>query len=265
MIRAGHTTKLGFLLLPFFCLATGGSSAAQEAELDDFRTGAFVQMDERPVSSVKTGCPSFPTNSCDYRSPVIKSACDVVSFDSLGVVQDRLFSLATYRRSTTFGADAAETSDEQWACETDEILLIEMLPDDFAKPVWYGTAERTYEFITSASIANSAKADIFSVTYCLNGTGGCEQRLYIWHAAKLHALERDSTWEKVYAQLPAKYRPHKSPPMDLVNLTWEQHVAGPYDANCCPSGRLLLDLDVVDGRLSVESARLEVELDLDHD
>jgi hypothetical protein len=183
----------------------------------------------------------------------------VVSIDSLGTARDRRYWLARYLRTKTFGREPRLGSDE-WTCESDEIILLKELEPGRAQPVWFGSAERTYEFITDASIHRSPNGEIFSVRYCLNGTGGCEQRLFVFLGEALQAVVRDSTWDQVFAKLPAGYRPHKSPPMDLETLTWEHHVAGPGDANCCPSARLYLDMEIAGHVLSVRHARFEIDL-----
>ena len=114
-------------------------------------------------------------------------------------------------------------------------------------------------FISSAGLHSTPGGEsVLSVLYCTNGTGGCAQGLLIWREEAWRRLERDASWDPVYGNLPEGYRPHKSPAIDLGNLTWEQNIAHRNDANCCPSGRIEFQLDIIGGKLAVKTYKIVV-------
>lgn len=229
--------------------------------------GAILENDAadstaNPSSYFTLQCPEILVDPCDaYHYPVKSGECTVAEVDTVEAQSEAAGLFVRYLSRTVY----QESETEMWTCESDAAILLDVLDDGRLTPVWRDATERTFEFIRGIRMARHGDAEIAAVQYCLNGTGGCLDNLLIHTGGKWQFLDRDDTWERVYGQLPAGYRVHKSPAMDLKRLTWEQHIAGPYDANCCPSGRLLLDLDIVAGRLSVTKARLEADLTLDRE
>lgn len=250
-------TALAGLLLAVPLSQTG---AAQE-----LHRGTFLQRNSTGVASVALAdltdrCPEEAPNACDvYAYPVVSRDCAVVAIDSLGSDGGSNLQLVRYLSSVTYQESGTET----WTCESDAAVLLDVSVEARAIPVWHDATERTFEYIRGGRIAEHGGAEILAVQYCLNGTGGCYDNLLLRREDNWRFLRRDSTWGSVYAQLPAGYQIHKSPGIDVENLTWEQHLAGPHDANCCPSGRLFLELGLVDSLLTVKKARLEAELTIE--
>jgi len=250
--------SLGRILLGCFFAALLFSASSAQVEhrgtLVDARAG---DGEARTFAAYSSQCPVSRHNPCDvYSYPVKSRDCKVVGIDSLGGSGAPTYLFGRYLSSTTY----QETENEIWTCESDAAVLLEASSDSSVVPVWEDATERTFEFIRGARMADHGRASIVAVQYCLNGTGGCTDNLLLRRDGVWRFLDRDSTWNSVYAQLPTGYRIHKSPAIDVENLTWEQHIAAPDDPNCCPSGRILFDLDLVDGWLRVKRARLEAIL-----
>lgn len=231
--------------------------AAQEPLL-----GTFLSRDgDGPawgLSDYSTHCPVSVPNACSaYSYPEISHNCTPAGIDTLG--SESPYVVSRYLSSIEF----QETEKDTWTCESDAALLLDVSDSSRVVPLWQDATERTFEFIREARLAKHDGAAILDIQYCLNGTGGCFDNLLIGRRGKWDFLRRDSTWSAVYAQLPAGYRTHKSPPIDIEHLTWEQNIAGPHDANCCASGRLHLQLGLIEDHLSVKQARVEADLHID--
>ena len=66
-------------------------------------------------------------------------------------------------------------------------------------------------------------------------------------------LKHDQTWDDVYNNMPNGYWTQKSPPIDFQKLRWEQSIATKGDANCCPSGKILLKFQIAGNEMSVKN------------
>lgn len=241
-----------FLVVP---LLVAPLVAAQDSELGGFRADTWTGDKRVPLDLWSSACTDPPPNACDYGEP-LASTCKLVGIDSLGIAGGVGYRLKRYLFETTFD----DSEGENWICESDVVLLLQENSDSTGTLIWSGATERTYEFIRDVRLADHGRFALIAVQYCLNGTGGCADRLFINEDDSWRPLERDSTWAAVARQFPGGYRAHKSPAIDIVNLMWEQHLAGPNDANCCPSGRAFLELDVVDGKLSIRNAKVSADL-----
>lgn len=256
-----------------FTLMQLANATAQEPR-GEFLGKDFSDSVRASLEEYASTCPTFETDACSYGKPMNPESCQVVGLDSLGSAGGADYFFARYLSTAEF-SDEVEGS---WKCEADRAILLETPVNTSspsgsenhfeagarqALPVWRDAAERTFWFIRNATLTDHEGTPLLSILYCLNGTGGCWDYLLIRDGPHWRPLEKDSTWDLVYAQLPGGYRTHKSPAIDIEHLKWEQHIASQNDANCCPSGRLLLDLDIVEGKLSVKRARLEADLSLD--
>lgn len=201
-------------------------------------------------------CRPPPPDICTYDYPLLDKACTVADVAKLGRFGSDRYLTIRYLRSRTFDDSEAH---EPFICKADEIYLVAVAPDGQARTVWRDASEREFVFISSVKHVSLADGKtILAILYCLNGTGGCTQGMLIWDGERWKKLAYDASWDAVYRNLPAGYRPHKSPEIDLANLTWEQHLAYETDANCCPSGKILFKLAIVDDKLSVTSYQIVV-------
>jgi len=207
-----------------------------------------------PLAKITAECPTAPDAVCAVTDAVLEQRCEVVDTTDLGRLGSDRHLVVRYRRSVTYDAGAGR----RVVCETDEAVLATVTPAETARLVWTGATEREFERIGSPSFHRDGRGrGLLSVPYCMNGTGGCAEVLFLWlPEGGWRRLEHDASWEAVYHRLPDGYRPHKSPALDLATLTWEQHLAGPLDPNCCPTGKILFSLSIDAGRLHVERSRI---------
>ena len=218
---------------------------------ESYFPGILFRDPEAVASSKFTGkCPEFESRACNYNTQVSQE-CQVVGMSPLGTVGGRQFFLARYRRTVAVH--------EESKCETDEALVLESIDEERSQPVWYDATERKFTFFKEVSLVYSQKHSFLVVNYCVNGTGGCWQSAYLWSGDQLKMLKHDQTWDDVYNNMPDGYWTHKSPPIDFRKLRWEQNIATKGDANCCPSGKILLELQIVNDELSVKSYDFVVE------
>lgn len=236
-------------------LSAAGIRAAQALPWEE--VGTFV--DDAPLQSVDDltrSCPMRSAEACAYSYSVLSETCQVHETRELGRFGADQYLAISYLRAITF--DEGEGRDP-YICETDEIVLAALPGGGRARIVWRDTSERDLVFIRPVKLYSTPRGQaVLSILYCLNGTGGCAQGLLIWTGERWQRLERDGSWDAVYRDLPAGYRPHKSPTIDLGNLTWEQHLAHLDDPNCCPTGRIYFDLAIVDNELAVASYEIAV-------
>ncbi len=233
---------------------SGADVRAQDPESEYFISSRFVEEGHpATIDDLEKTCEQLAEGVCDYRPPITETACRPTGREPAGSLGAADYTLLRFVLDRAF-----DDEDDGWTCSVDIGLLLETSGDSLFRPVWTGTSERQFEFLNGVQVARAGGAELMTVRRCLNGTGGCYERLSIRDDGRWRPLERDSTWDEVYTRLPAGYRLHKSPFMELGELTWEQHLAGPGDGNCCPSGRLYLDLAVVNGKLSVRDSRIEI-------
>ena len=257
--RFGAGNRHGILLL-LFILCWSMISAivvcAQTREQMDryeesYFPGTLFRNQESDTASAFTGkCPEFASRACNYDTEVTQE-CQVVGVSPLGTAGGRQFFLARYRRTVVVH--------EESTCETDEALVLESLDEQRSQPVWYDATERKFTFLKDVSLVHSEKHSFLIVEYCVNGTGGCWQSAYLWAQDQWKMLKHDETWDDVYSNMPDGYWTHKSPPIDFHKLRWEQNIATKGDANCCPSGKILWKLQIVNDELSVENHEFVVE------
>ncbi len=176
----------------------------------------------------------------------------------LGVVGDGPLSMFRYRRETLFQdpAFAGVDRDRQpyFSCRASRVLLVHETADDRYRLVWEGWQDERFYRLADVEIHSRDTNHVLAFTYCVNGTGGCWQELFIkTSAAVWRPLEKDDTWAIVYAGMPEGYTLHKSPVVDFKTMTWDRAMATFDDPNCCPSGTIRMKLAIRDGRLSILS------------
>lgn len=225
--------------------------------------GAFFEdRPLQPIESLTSKCPVYrqEKGACIYSYPILEKHCETVETHELGVLGGSQYLLMQTLQSVICDEGQGDT----YTCGADEAVLIEM-PHEGGKRgkgrlVWHDATEREFYFISEVRAHSTPDGKvILDILYCMNGTGGCAQGLLLWTARDgWQRLVRDDSWEPPYERLPAGYRPHKSPAIDFGNMTWEQHLAGPLDPNCCPTGRVEFDLALVDDKLAVRSFDISV-------
>ncbi len=247
------------LLLVSFCLTA--------YTIDDSRPwrtpGTFFEEQPlHPIDDLTSRCPVYrqEKGACRYNYPVLGEDCAVVETRELGVLGNSQYLMMRTLESVTYDEGEGNT----YTCKADGAALIEIPRDNGNKNkgrlVWHDATEREFYFISAVNAHTTPEGKvILDILYCLNGTGGCAQGMLLWTATEgWQELVRDGSWPPIYEHLPAGYRPHKSPAIDFGNMTWEQHLVGPVDPNCCPSGRINFALALVDDNLAVKSYAISV-------
>jgi len=229
--------------------------AAQDGEPPE-RVGSFVEdASPQPLDTLTSRCPA-PPGLCDFGYPVLSRACAVKDTTGLGTFGGEDYVVVRYLRETVMDEGAPYGP---FTCGTDEVALAALSGDGRARVVWRDATDRVAYFISSVDLHRTPGGErVLSITYCLNGTGGCAQGLLIWDGNAWRRLERDDSWDAAYRTLPAGYRRHKSAAIDLEALTWRESLAGPGDPNCCPSGYIDFRLAIIGGKLAVKSYDIAV-------
>lgn len=184
----------------------------------------------------------------DHVGPWLDLGCSVVDSTRLGSGSEPEAWMLKYRRNAVLGYD-----DFADTLAIDELALVRRdRSDNAVEPLWHLTRIQTYEFLERVESAERDEGVLVSYLTCLNGTGGCAQ----------HFLLGRATWEVVeqpyldalQALLPRGWSLHKGRLIDLASLRGVQPIAGPGDANCCPSGQIDFQVELADGALRLVSA-----------
>jgi hypothetical protein len=251
---AAKWTLIGSVACPVLLalLLAPNHAPAQASGRSDWRDWVILDSEPRALDWFTENCPDLMPQACLLELDRLAEDCETVHVKELGEVEGRELYWVQYRRSRTYGLEYPEGK-EVWRCEADEALIIESMDDGAARAIWYDGSERESEFIDDVALVRPEGREEFliSIQYCLNGTGGCSELILIRMDGRWRELQHDASWERVYAEIPEGYHLHKSPRIDLTNLRWERTLLGPGESNCGPSGRLFLELDILDGKLSV--------------
>lgn len=180
--------------------------------------------------------------------------CRIEEVRELGVFGDTQHLLVRSRRERSF---AGQGETEPYTCASEELALLEMPEPGRARVIWEDATEPEFVSLGSSRLVSTADGrSILSLLYCLSGTGGCAEGLLLWNGRHWMPLMRDASWEWPISLLPKGHVPHKSPRLDLARMTHEWHIAGPRDANCCPSGRAYLELALDPEALALTGYRI---------
>ena len=238
-------------------LGVPGTVAAQSDELFWPSTAGAQFLIDSPLESADdmTGrCRPRRPDVCDYGPPVEPDDCSVKAVKELGVFGTSQYFLVHAQRKRSLEQEASQ---EPYSCESDELALVEMPEPGRARVVWEDATEREYVGYSSArSVSTADGKSILSLLYCFNGTGGCNEGQLFWNQQRWVRLIHDASWDWLASAIPDGFVRHRSPAMDLGNLTHEWHLAGPRDPNCCPTGRAYLDLAVIRDALAVAGYRI---------
>jgi hypothetical protein len=177
---------------------------------------------------------------------LVSTHCEVVAYQALGRPLTR-WKIAHYRWTSLFtaedqtrGLDARDTVTEK------EAVLFEAPAPGQVRPVWHERIETgeygVWRSITPEVAPTSQGTTLLSVMLCLNGTGGCGQEFLQRHA--------DGRWYGVRQewldQLPGGFigRIRHGIHIDPQSLRGEAGYYADRNPNCCPSQRLVVDLQL---------------------
>ena len=230
-------------------------SAQTPAELQRYAEhlsqGTVMAGAEQDLGHFTDACPILQPRNCYYERERILEICRPEDAVEIGSIPGRRFLMVRYDRTVHLRS----RSD----CATDEVLVLESASEGRAKPVWFDATNPDTTFIANVSVVSAEKHSFLVVSYCVRGTMGCWDSAYLREGQRWKRLGNDDTWAEVYRDLPPRYQVHKSAPIDFQELRWEQSIATRDDPNCCPSGKILLDLGIVNGQLSVTSYKFVVQ------
>jgi len=203
-------------------------------------------------------CPTVSIESCAVADTGHLPDRYSLVISQLGLVGGRSLSIFRYRRETLFRDPAFAGVDRErqpyFPCRASRVLLVHEISDEQYRVIWEGWQDELSFRLADVVLHRGDAGHILAFTYCVDGTGGCWQELFIKTTAEpWRPLEKDGSWDSVYAGLPDGYSLHKSPAIDLEAMTWDRAMATVNDPNCCPSGAIKMKLAIRNSRLSILS------------
>ncbi len=209
-------------------------------------------------------CPAVSIGTCAARSIGRLPDRYSLRIKRLGRIDGQRFGFLRYRRETLFRdpAFAGVDPDAQpyFSCRASRTLIVKDLGPDRLQVVWEGLQDELSHRLSTIELHDIGPDTILAFTYCVDGTGGCWQELFVKSAdAPWRPLEKDESWTAVYADLPAGFSLHKSGSIDFATMTWARAMAREDDPNCCPSGAINMKLAIRNGRLSIQSHEFVIE------
>jgi hypothetical protein len=208
-----------------------------------------------PTSEMLETCPVYKweLGECLHFSfPVIEESCEIINTHDISVYGGGKYKILQTLQSITY-----DTGDEgTYECEIDGLALFEMPEEETVRLVWYNAAENEYAFISDVKLYNTDKGkSILVILYCDEDKAPdeCAQQLLLWTGSQWKNLEWDGSRQAIYESIPEDYTYRKSAPVDFANLTLTEYMAGPGDLECCPTGRIIFELELLDDKLSVKS------------
>ena len=204
-------------------------------------------------SEARTHCLELPVGAADDRlqgphgASLVSTRCDVVAYQRLGGAAPSGWAAARYRWTTVFTAeDSTRGPDARDTVGEEEAVLFELSPPGQVRPVWHARFETgpyaIWRSVTPEIAPSSQGTTLFSVMSCVNGAGGCGQEFLHRHP--------DGSWHPVrqdwFDQLPRGYpeRIRHGVRIDPQTLRGEAGFYSAGDANCCPSQRLVVRLEL---------------------
>ena len=215
--------------------------------------GLLTAQNSIPEIAVRQQCLPLPVDTPNDRlqSPhgdsLISTHCEVVPDKPLDSLLPGGWMTSRYRWTSVFTAeDTARGPDGHDTVTEEEIVLFEPSAPGQFRAVWHARFDTgPYAIWTSVSpeIAQpSESGTLLSVMSCVNGTGGCSQEFLQRHL--------DGRWFPVWqdwlGQLPQGFlgRIWHGVRIDPRTLKGEAGFYGEHDPNCCPSQRLLVQLEL---------------------
>jgi hypothetical protein len=177
---------------------------------------------------------------------LVSTHCEVIAYEALGRAPAGWIA-ARYRWTSLFSAEnKARGPAARDTVTEEEPVLFEVRAPGQVRPVWHERFDAgeygVWRSITPEVASTSRGTTLLSVMSCVNGTGGCSQEFLQHHAdGRWHGVRQD--W---LDQLPAGFigRIRHGIRIDPPSLRGEAGFYGDGDPNCCPSQRLMIDLEL---------------------
>jgi hypothetical protein len=178
---------------------------------------------------------------------LINTHCEVVPDQPLDGLLPAGWTTSRYRWTSVFsGEDTTRGPDAQDAVTEEEVVLFEPSAPGHIRAVWHARYDTgpyaIWRSVTPEVAQTSEGGTLLSVMSCVNGTGGCGQEF----------LQRspDGRWLPVWQdwldQLPQGFlgQIRHGVRIDPRTLQGEAGFYGDLDPNCCPSQRLVFQLEL---------------------
>jgi hypothetical protein len=250
----------------FFCSLDCSSVPAQTLPLaSDSRQGILreVMLGVVPAQANITAaraqkeCAVLPVAPADDRlqgphgDSLVSTHCGVIAYQALGSLPARWIT-AQYRWTSLFTAeDKARGPAARDTVTEEESVLFEVPAPGQVRPVWHERFETgdhgVWRSITPELAATRQGTILLSVMSCVNGTGGCGQEFLQRHPdGRWYGVRQD--W---LDQLPAGFigRIRHGTRIEPSSLRGQAGFYGDRDPNCCPSQRLVVNLELRGDRL----------------
>jgi hypothetical protein len=231
-------------------LPSAGDS--RQGMLSEAMLGVLPPQANVTAARAQKQCIGLPVNPANDRlqgphgDSLVGTHCEVVSYQGLGGPQARWI-IALYRWTSLFTAEDKTRGPSARDTVTEhEAVLFEAIATGQVRPVWHERIETgeysAWRSITPEVASTSPATTLLSVMMCVNGTGGCGQEFLQRHAdGRWYGVRQD--W---LDQLPTGFigRIRHGIRIDPTSLRGEAGFYGDRDPNCCPSQRLLVDLEL---------------------
>ena len=225
---------------------------SRQSTLRETMLGVLPAQANVAEASARKQCVVLPVKPANDRlqgphgDSLVSTQCEVVAFQALGGPLARWI-IAQYRWTSLFTAeDNARSPAARDTVTEEEAVVFEMRAPGQVRPVWHDRIETgaygVSRSLTPEVASTNQGTTLLSVMTCLNGTGGCGQEFLARHA--------DGRWFGVRQdwldQLPAGFigRIRHGVRIDPSSLRGEAGFYGDRDPNCCPSQRLVVDLEL---------------------
>ncbi|HEV8415730.1 MAG TPA: hypothetical protein VGQ49_19220 [Bryobacteraceae bacterium] len=222
-------------------------STLRQAMLDILPSQANI-----PAVRAQKECIVLPIQPANDRlqgphgNSLVSTRCEVMEYQALGRPLNRWI-LAHYRWTSLFTAeDQTRGPDARDTVTEEEAVLFEAPAPEQVRAVWHERIETgdygVWRSITPEVAPTRQGTTLLSVMTCLNGTGGCSQEFLQRHAdGRWYGVQQD--W---LDQLPGGFigRIRHGVRIDPQSLRGEAGYYGDRDPNCCPSQRLVVELQL---------------------
>jgi hypothetical protein len=220
--------------------------------LRDAMLGLLTAQASIPEIAVRQHCLPLPVGAPEDRlqSPhgnfLISTNCEVVPDQPLGGLLPAGWITSRYRWTSAFTAeDIARGPNAQDTVTEEEVVLFEPSAPGQVQAVWHARFDTgpyaIWASVTPEVAQISDGSTLLSVMSCVTGTGGCSQEFIQRHS--------DDHWSPVWQdwldQLPQGFlgRIRHGVRIDPRTLQGEAGFYGDSDPNCCPSQRLVVQLE----------------------
>ena len=220
--------------------------------------GLLTGQPSIPEIEARQHCLTLPVDAPNDRlqsphgSQLISTNCEIISDQPLDGVLPAGWVTSRYRWTSVFTAeDATRGPDAQDIVTEEEVVLFEPTVSGQVRAVWHARFDTgpyaIWASVTPEVAQTSEGGTLLSVMSCVNGTGGCGQEFIQRHP--------DGRWFPVWQhwldQLPKGFlgRIRHGVRIDPRTLQREAGFYGDRDPNCCPSQRLIVELQLRDNSL----------------